>query len=64
MARVRLSADVPPELRRRVKIAAVTADQSVSEWVESVVRRELDRQQVEPTLDAAQDAAHDGARTG
>ncbi len=34
MARVRLTADVEPELRRQVKIAAASSDKSVSEWVE------------------------------
>ena len=57
MVRVRLSADVEPELRRRVKIAAATQELKVSDWIEQAVRRELERQEVEPTLDAAQDEA-------
>lgn len=44
MARVRLMADVDPELRRRVKVAAASSDRSVSEWVEEAVRRELERE--------------------
>ncbi len=59
MARVRLSADVEPELRRRVKIAAATEEMKVSDWIEQAVRRELERQEVEPTL---ADAAQDGTR--
>lgn len=43
MARVRLTADVEPELKRQVKIAAVNRDSSVSEFVEQAVRRELER---------------------
>lgn len=42
MARVRLSVDVDPDLRRRVKVAAAGRDQSVKEWLEGVIRRELE----------------------
>lgn len=41
MTRVRLSVDVEPELRRRVRMAAASKDQSVKEWLESVLEREL-----------------------
>ena len=44
MKRVRLSVDVDPELRRRVKVAAASKDQSVKEWIEDVIRRELERE--------------------
>ncbi len=57
MARVRITADVDEALRRRVKIAAVSSDRSVSEWVEAAVRRELEREEREPPLDAAEPAA-------
>ena len=50
MARVRLSVDVEPELRRRVRIAAASRDQSVKEWIEDVLRRELDNLRREPGL--------------
>lgn len=43
MARVRLSVDVDPELRRRVRVAAATRDQTVKEWLEDVLKRELAR---------------------
>lgn len=43
MARVRLSVDVDPELRRRVRVAAASRDQSVKQWLEAVLRRELER---------------------
>ncbi len=45
-----MSVDVEPELRRRVKIAAASRDQSVKEWVEDVLRRELERLRQEPGL--------------
>lgn len=44
MTRVRITADVDAELRRRVKIAAVRADRSVSDWVELALARELERE--------------------
>lgn len=43
MVRVRLSVDVDPELRRRVRMAAASRDQSVKEWLEDVLERELGR---------------------
>lgn len=43
MTRVRLSVDVEPELRRRVKVAAASTDRSLKEWIEDVIRRELER---------------------
>lgn len=43
MTRVRLSVDVDPELRRRVRMAAASKDQSVKEWLEDVLERELGR---------------------
>jgi len=35
--------DVEPELRRRVRMAAASKDQSVKEWLEGVLERELKR---------------------
>jgi bacterioferritin (cytochrome b1) len=43
VTRVRLSVDVDPELRRRVRMAAASKDQSVKEWLEDVLKRELKR---------------------
>lgn len=40
--------DVEPELRRWVRIAAASRDQSVKEWIEDVLRRELDNLRREP----------------
>lgn len=42
MSRVRLSADVDAELRRRVRVAAANSDRSVGEWIEAAIRRELE----------------------
>lgn len=42
--RVRLTADVDPEVKKQVRIAAIQSDTSVSEWIERAVRRELDRE--------------------
>lgn len=44
LARVRITADVAPELRRMVKIAAASTDRSVSEWIEEAVRHKLERE--------------------
>ncbi len=41
LVRVRLSVDVEPELRRRVRIAAASRDLSVKEWVEEALLRAL-----------------------
>lgn len=41
--RVRLTADVDPEVKKRVRIAAIESETSVSEWVERAVVRELER---------------------
>lgn len=41
MTRVRLSLDVDPELRRRVKMVAASKDQTVKEWIEGAIKREL-----------------------
>lgn len=47
MERVRLSADVDSELRRRVRIAAAKSDRKVSDWIADAVRKELERQEAE-----------------
>lgn len=58
MERVRLSADVDPELRRQVKVAAAMADRSISDWVEHAVRRELE-QESSPATDSGDDSDGD-----
>lgn len=47
MVRARIVADVDPDLRRAVKVAAASTDRSVSEWIEVAVRRELAREDAE-----------------
>lgn len=45
MTRVRLSVDIEPEMRRRVRIAAASRDQSVKDWIESVLGDALEREE-------------------
>lgn len=47
MARVRLTIEFEPELRRRVEDVAFSHETSVHEWIERVVRRELEREETE-----------------
>ena len=51
MERVRLSADVEPELRRRVRVAAAKSDRKVSDWIAEAVSRELEREELQEKLD-------------
>jgi hypothetical protein len=46
--RVRLSIDVEPELKRRLKIAAARQDLSIRDYVEVLLRRALEEDE-EPT---------------
>ena len=39
---VKISFEVEPELRRRVKMAAVSRDQSVKDWIQHAILRELE----------------------
>ena len=41
MTRVRLTVDVAPDLRRQIKIAAASRDETVKEWIERAILREL-----------------------
>lgn len=43
--RARLSIDVTPELRRRLKVAAATRDLSVREYVETILRQALEAEE-------------------
>ncbi len=45
-SRVRLTADVDPDVKKRVKLAAVESDLTVSQWVEEALRERLE--QAEP----------------
>ena len=40
--RVKLSVEVEPDLRRRVKIAAASKDQPIREWIVGAIRHELE----------------------
>jgi hypothetical protein len=42
MARVKLTLEVEPELRRRIKISAAARDESLREWVHRAILRELE----------------------
>jgi hypothetical protein len=44
MARARLSVDIDADLKKRIKLAAVSNDQSVREWIEQTLTEVLDRQ--------------------
>lgn len=39
---MKLSVEVEPELRRRVKIAAANKDQSIKEWIQGAILHELE----------------------
>jgi len=42
MDKVKLSVEMEPELRRRVKIAAAGRDQSIREWILGAIHHELE----------------------
>ncbi len=42
MARVKLTLEVEPELRRRIKLSATARDESLREWVHRAILRELE----------------------
>ena len=43
-ARVRLTADVDPEVKKQVRIAAIQSESTVSDWVERAVVRALEQE--------------------
>lgn len=45
MARVRLSVDIYAALKKRIKLAAVSSDQSVRAWIEQALTGALERQE-------------------
>jgi uncharacterized protein (DUF1778 family) len=47
MAKVKLTLEVAPELRRRIKIAAAMRDESLRQWVHRAVLRELEAEKSE-----------------
>ncbi len=42
MAKVKLTLEVEPELRRRIKLSATARDESLREWVHRAILRELE----------------------
>lgn len=42
MGNVKLSIEVEPEFRRRIKLAATVRDETVKELIERAIRRELE----------------------
>lgn len=44
MKKARLTVDVDPELRRRIRVAAAIRDESLKEWVERALLRELNEE--------------------
>lgn len=52
MARVRLSVDVDPELRRRIRMAAASRDQSVKQWLEDVLADALESEESRAWMDS------------
>jgi len=48
--RVKLSVEVEPDLRRRVKIAATSRDQPIREWIVGAIRHELENSGEEEEL--------------
>lgn len=44
MEKARLTVDVDPELRRRIRVAAAVRDESLKEWIERALLRELEEE--------------------
>jgi len=44
--KVKLSLEVEPELRRRIKLSATARDESVREWVRRALLRELEAEEL------------------
>lgn len=42
MEKVKLSVEMEPELRRRVKLAATSRDETVREWIVRAIQHELE----------------------
>jgi hypothetical protein len=42
VGKVKLSVEMEPELRRRVKLAATSRDETVREWIMRAIERELE----------------------
>lgn len=44
MEKARLTVDVDPALRRRIRVAAAVRDESLKEWIQRAVLRELEEE--------------------
>lgn len=44
LGRIRVTVDLDPELRRRMKVAAAGKDETIKDFVERAIERELERQ--------------------
>lgn len=42
MEKVKLSVELEPEMRRKVKLAATSKDQTIRQWVVNAIRHELE----------------------
>lgn len=45
MARSRITVDVDPELRRRIRLAVAQRDETIKDFVERVILRELEAEE-------------------
>lgn len=63
MEKVKLSVELEPELRRRVRISAASRDQSIREWLLGAIRHELEHEE-EQELYPSEGAKPRGLREG
>lgn len=60
--KVKLSIEVEPELRRRVKLAATSRDETVREWIVAAIRRELEAEADNDIIMPASGARPEGSK--
>ncbi len=63
MEKVKLTLEVEPELRRRIKLSATAKDESLREWVYRAVLRELEDDEAEELTLPPAGAKPRGSRT-
>lgn len=64
MEKVKLSVEMDPELRRRVKIAAAARDQSIREWILGAIHHELENDDEEQEFYPSEGGKPRGLREG
>lgn len=64
MEKVKLSVEMEPELRRRVKIAAAGRDQSIREWILGAIHHELENDDEGQELYPSEGGKPEGLREG